>query len=78
MPQKYKGVDKTVISKEQAEGAGARVRRSIGNFMLRNCDPFLMLDEFRVVRNLFFFIQAYSHFALENRKPVKGLLARRD
>ena len=35
-------------SREQGEGAGARVRRSIGRPELRNLDPFLMLDEFRV------------------------------
>ncbi|KAJ1555258.1 hypothetical protein HK096_005645 [Nowakowskiella sp. JEL0078] len=33
---------------EVPEGAGARVRRSIGTFALRNFDPFLMLDEFFV------------------------------
>ncbi|XP_030580977.1 pirin [Archocentrus centrarchus] len=41
-------VQKTVLSVEQAEGVGARVRRSIGRKELRNLDPFLMLDEFRV------------------------------
>uniref|UniRef100_A0A8D3DNL6 Pirin n=1 Tax=Scophthalmus maximus TaxID=52904 RepID=A0A8D3DNL6_SCOMX len=41
-------VEKTVVSVEQAEGVGARVRRSIGRKELRNLDPFLMLDEFRV------------------------------
>ncbi|KAI3377487.1 hypothetical protein L3Q82_008668, partial [Scortum barcoo] len=41
-------VKKTVLSVEQAEGVGARVRRSIGRNELRNLDPFLMLDEFRV------------------------------
>ncbi|XP_005111034.1 pirin [Aplysia californica] len=35
-------------SVEQDEGVGARVRRSIGRPELRNFDPFLMLDEFRV------------------------------
>ncbi|EGF80128.1 hypothetical protein BATDEDRAFT_19562 [Batrachochytrium dendrobatidis JAM81] len=43
-----KTVTKTVLSKEQAEGQGARVRRSIGTYELRNLDPFLMLDEFIV------------------------------
>lgn len=38
----------SVLSREQAEGAGARVRRSIGTRSLRNLDPFLMLDEFSV------------------------------
>ncbi|KAG7231658.1 hypothetical protein INR49_004194 [Caranx melampygus] len=41
-------VERTVVSVEQAEGVGARVRRSIGRKELRNLDPFLMLDEFRV------------------------------
>jgi len=36
-----------VISVEQSEGAGARVRRSIGGSKLRHFDPFLMLDEFK-------------------------------
>ncbi|TPX53264.1 hypothetical protein PhCBS80983_g06321 [Powellomyces hirtus] len=44
----YKSVIKTVVSNEQAEGVGARVRRSIGTHELRNLDPFLMLDEFTV------------------------------
>ncbi|KAF2836333.1 hypothetical protein M501DRAFT_987499 [Patellaria atrata CBS 101060] len=33
---------------EQSEGAGARVRRSIGTPKLRNFSPFLMLDYFNV------------------------------
>jgi redox-sensitive bicupin YhaK (pirin superfamily) len=33
---------------EQAEGAGARVRRSIGTHKLRNFSPFLMLDHFTI------------------------------
>ncbi|KAI9297367.1 hypothetical protein K502DRAFT_323344 [Neoconidiobolus thromboides FSU 785] len=37
-----------VVSIEQPEGAGATVRRSIGTYNLRNLDPFLMLDEFKV------------------------------
>jgi hypothetical protein len=43
----FKSIVKTVISIEQAEGVGARVRRSIGTTQLRNLDPFLMLDEFK-------------------------------
>ncbi|XP_077374338.1 pirin isoform X2 [Festucalex cinctus] len=39
-------VDKIVLSVEQGEGAGARVRRSISR--KENLDPFLMLNEFRV------------------------------
>lgn len=64
-------MEKTVLSVEQSEGVGARVRRSIGRkevssklhitaailpdvklkiscLQLRNLDPFLMLDEFKV------------------------------
>jgi len=45
-------VSRTVIQKvlaiETAEGAGARVRRSIGSAGLRNLTPFLMLDHFHV------------------------------
>ncbi|KAJ3111136.1 hypothetical protein HDU96_005943 [Phlyctochytrium bullatum] len=48
-PLTLKKVTKTVLSKEQAEGVGARVRRSIGTQELRNLDPFLMLDEFSVI-----------------------------
>lgn len=33
---------------EQSEGAGARVRRSIGTPQLRNFSPFLMLDHFTI------------------------------
>ncbi|KAK3812670.1 MAG: RmlC-like cupin domain-containing protein [Linnemannia gamsii] len=47
MPNK----DRAVLSKEQSEGVGARVRRSIGRPELRNHDPFLMLDEFNVDKN---------------------------
>ncbi|KAM9826360.1 pirin [Syngnathus typhle] len=41
-------VEKTLLSVEQGEGVGARVRRSIGRKELQNLDPFLMLDEFHV------------------------------
>ncbi|XP_046579779.1 uncharacterized protein LOC124287291 [Haliotis rubra] len=37
-----------VLSVEQDEGVGARVRRSVGRSELQNLDPFLMLDEFKV------------------------------
>eukprot|EP00903_Cladosiphon_okamuranus_P018649 g17164.t1 len=43
-----RSVDQIILSREQAEGQGALVRRSIGSFALRNFDPFLMLDEFDV------------------------------
>lgn len=43
-------VEKVVIAREQAEGLGARVRRSIGRPELPNLDPFLLLDEFHVTK----------------------------
>lgn len=41
-------ITKSILSQEQVEGVGARVRRSIGRPELRNLDPFLLLDEFFV------------------------------
>lgn len=43
-----RGIQKAFLAREQAEGAGARVRRSIGTPQLRNFSPFLMLDHFFV------------------------------
>lgn len=43
-------VTKSVLSVEQAEGVGARVRRSVGRAQLPKLDPFLLLDEFRVAK----------------------------
>ncbi|SAM04866.1 hypothetical protein [Absidia glauca] len=43
-----RSIVKSVLSREQMDGAGARVYRSIGTQALRNLDPFLMLDEFDV------------------------------
>jgi len=48
MPFVSRSVSQVLLSREQAEGMGARVRRSIGRYELRNLDPFLMLDEFKV------------------------------
>ncbi|KAM8896444.1 pirin isoform 2-T2 [Lycaon pictus] len=42
-----KKVTLSVLSREQAEGVGARVRRSIGRPELKNLDPFLLFDEFK-------------------------------
>uniref|UniRef100_A0A5F9D0J9 Pirin n=1 Tax=Oryctolagus cuniculus TaxID=9986 RepID=A0A5F9D0J9_RABIT len=42
-----KKVTFSVLSWEQPEGVGARVRRSIGRPELKNLDPFLLLDEFK-------------------------------
>jgi len=36
------------VARQQGEGRGATVRRSLGSQKLRNLDPFLMLDEFNV------------------------------
>lgn len=41
-------IQKVFEALEQAEGAGARVRRSIGTPQLRHFTPFLMLDHFSV------------------------------
>ncbi|KAF2806641.1 uncharacterized protein BDZ99DRAFT_465437 [Mytilinidion resinicola] len=41
-------IAKTFLAIEQSEGAGARVRRSIGTPRLRNFSPFLMLDHFAI------------------------------
>ncbi|KAL6409973.1 pirin (iron-binding nuclear protein) [Ilyonectria robusta] len=43
MPE-LRGISKIFPAIEQAEGAGARVRRSIGSMRMRNFSPFLMLD----------------------------------
>ncbi|XP_076880491.1 pirin [Brachyhypopomus gauderio] len=45
---KTRKVGRMILSVEQSEGVGARVRRSIGRRELKYLDPFLMLDEFRV------------------------------
>ncbi|KAF2728872.1 RmlC-like cupin [Polyplosphaeria fusca] len=41
-------IQKSFLAVEQSEGAGARVRRSIGTPQLKNFSPFLMLDHFAV------------------------------
>lgn len=43
-----RGIQKVFLAREQAEGAGATVRRSIGTPQMRNFTPFLMLDHFDV------------------------------
>ncbi|KAK5660717.1 hypothetical protein OQA88_12082 [Cercophora sp. LCS_1] len=43
-----RAVRKVFLAIEQSEGAGARVRRSIGTPSLRNFSPFLMLDHFSI------------------------------
>ncbi|KAI9825960.1 MAG: hypothetical protein M1826_006851 [Phylliscum demangeonii] len=39
-------IQRVFLAREQAEGVGARVRRSIGSSQLRNLSPFLLLDHF--------------------------------
>ncbi len=43
-----RAIRKVFLAAEQSEGAGARVRRSIGTPSLRNLSPFLMLDHFSI------------------------------
>ncbi|KAK8213473.1 RNA pol II transcription cofactor [Zalaria obscura] len=43
-----RAIRKVFEATEQAEGAGARVRRSVGTRELRNFSPFLMLDHFSI------------------------------
>ncbi|KAK6226161.1 pirin [Colletotrichum tabaci] len=43
-----RAIHKVFLAVEQAEGAGARVRRSIGTPQLRSLSPFLMLDHFSI------------------------------
>lgn len=43
-----RAIRQVFLAIEQAEGAGARVRRSIGTAKLRSFSPFLMLDHFTI------------------------------
>lgn len=43
----YRTIDKKVMSMTTSDGAGVKLRRSIGTPLLDSIDPFLMLDEFR-------------------------------
>ncbi|KAF3391401.1 Pirin [Penicillium rolfsii] len=43
-----RAIRQVFLAIEQAEGAGARVRRSVGTAKLRNFSPFLMLDHFTI------------------------------
>jgi redox-sensitive bicupin YhaK (pirin superfamily) len=43
-----RAIRRVFLAIEQSEGAGARVRRSIGTPKLRNFSPFLMLDHFSI------------------------------
>lgn len=48
MSSTTRSIQKTFLAREESEGAGARVRRSIGTPHLKNFTPFLMLDHFNV------------------------------
>ena len=41
-------IRRAILAVQQSEGAGAKVRRSIGTPQLRNFSPFLMLDHFTI------------------------------
>ena len=61
-----RSIAKIVTANEQAEGAGARVRRSIGIMNQRNFDPFLMFDHFPVLvlmgsQNIHIEVKKLSH-----------------
>ncbi|KAL2889023.1 Pirin [Ceratocystis lukuohia] len=43
-----RAIRKIFLAAEQAEGMGAKVRRSVGTANLRNFSPFLMLDHFSI------------------------------
>ncbi|KAL2444415.1 Pirin [Exophiala dermatitidis] len=48
MTPQPRAIKQSFLAREQSEGAGARVRRSVGTPKLRNFTPFLMLDHFSV------------------------------
>jgi uncharacterized RmlC-like cupin family protein len=43
-----RGVKRLIEAVEQDEGDGASVRRSIGTYKVKNFDPFLVFDHFRI------------------------------
>jgi redox-sensitive bicupin YhaK (pirin superfamily) len=55
-------IKQSFLAISQAEGAGARVRRSIGVPKLRNLTPFLMLDHFSVPPSAGFPDHPHKHF----------------
>lgn len=41
-----RSITRTIAAQETSDGAGVRIRRSLGNSPHARMDPFLMLDEF--------------------------------
>jgi quercetin 2,3-dioxygenase len=60
--QVARAIRQSFLAVSQAEGAGARVRRSIGVPKLRNLTPFLMLDHFSVPPSAGFPDHPHKHF----------------
>jgi hypothetical protein len=54
-------IAQSFLAIEQSEGAGARVRRSVGTPKLRNFSPFLMLDHFAIPPGAGFPDREYLH-----------------
>ena len=43
----YRTVSQIVVAQDTSDGAGVKLKRSLGSPALSQLDPFLMLDEFR-------------------------------
>ncbi|CCE65605.1 hypothetical protein TPHA_0M00280 [Tetrapisispora phaffii CBS 4417] len=77
MSQNTRSILKHFIAQEQAEGVGARVRRSIGTAKMRKFSPFLMLDHFNVIPPAGF--PDHPHHGQETITYVrKGMVAHED
>lgn len=65
-----RAIRKAFLAIEQSEGAGARVRRSIGTPQLRNFSPFLMLDHFTIKPGAGFPDHPHVGFEESHRKAL--------
>lgn len=63
-------IQKSFLAIEQSEGAGAKVRRSIGTPQLRNFSPFLMLDHFAIPPGAGFPDHPYVPLPLPQHPPL--------
>uniref|UniRef100_A0A672T7X6 Pirin n=1 Tax=Sinocyclocheilus grahami TaxID=75366 RepID=A0A672T7X6_SINGR len=72
------GIAKVVLSVEQSEGVGARVRRSIGRKEMKNLDPFLMLDEFCIAKPAGFPDHPHRGFETTVTYLLSGVTAHED